>query len=336
MVLPAVGYAQETGWQFGLASLSSFYTNTKDTLTRSSNISAVAAFTTKKQSNFSIKPDVWSAGNRYHYSGELRYKNFPFNFYGVGDKTREADKEIITQKLFRFSAEVEKLLKRGIYLGATASYEDYKYTDKEPGGIYETGRFIRDKDGGRAAFIGLTQIIDSRNTNTYTTRGTYIRFNYSFAPDIFGGENFTGSLFKLDFRTFNSLNSKTVLGVQLNYQSLQGSNAPFYLLPQLGNDQVMRGYYTGRYRDRNLLATQAELRYRLIPRFGIAGFAGLGSVYENGLFSLNNLKPSYGAGLRYFVAPIRGLSVRLDYAFGEKRSNEKRQQGFYLSLSEAF
>jgi hypothetical protein len=43
-----------------------------------------------------------------------------------------------------------------------------------------------------------------------------------------------------------------------------------------------------------------------------------------------------GAGLRYFYDVERGLSVRADYAVGEKRPGEKRQSGFYLSLGEAF
>src|SRR5690606_22278548 len=123
-------------------------------------------------------------------------------------------------------------------------------------------------------------------------------------------DNFTGSLIKLDFRTFKSLNPKNTIGFNLVYNTLQGKQAPFYLLPQLGNDQIMRGYYTGRYRDENLLAAQAEFRYRFIPLLGAAVFGGTGSVYPSGGFALSDLKPSYGAGLRYFFNTERGLSVR--------------------------
>ena len=98
---------------------------------------------------------------------------------------------------------------------------------------------------------------------------------------------------------------------------------------------MMRGYYTGRYRDRNLLATQAELKYRIIPRISLVAFAGAGSVY-NTRINLGDFKPSYGAGFRYFFDTIRGLSLRMDYAFGEKRDGEERQKGFYIALGEAF
>ncbi|MBC7914383.1 MAG: polymerase [Pyrinomonadaceae bacterium] len=333
IILPAFGYAQETGFQYGLVSLTSFYTS-RDTITRNSGITAIAAFTSKKQSIFSFKPDIWSKENKYHYVADLRYKDFPFNFYGIGDNTRKADEEKINQKLLKIGAEIEKQRRKGAYTGLNASYENHKFSDVAPGGQYETNTFVRDKDGGQVAFVGLSQIIDSRNSNVYTTGGTYIKINYSYAPDLFGGENFTGSLFKTDFRTFKSYNPKAVLGFNLVYQSIQGTQTPFYLLPQLGNDEIMRGYYTGRYRDRNLLATQAEFRYRIIPRVGFVGFAGGGSAYSR--LNLRYVKPSYGAGLRYFFDTVRGLSLRMDYAFGEKRTGEERQKGFYLALGEAF
>lgn len=334
--LPVVGYSQETGAEIGIVSLYSFYTERRDTITRSSRITGVATFTTKKQSNFQLKTDIWLPQNKYHYTSEFRYKNFPFNFYGTGNKTLEADEDHIIQKLFRLSAGIEKKFGRTKYTGLNAGYESYKFSAKDAAGIFTTNQSIYDKDGGKVLFIGLSQIIDSRNSNTYTTKGTYLKLNYSYAPGIFGGNNFEGSLTKLDFRTFKRLNSKAVLGINGNYQTLRGAHSPFYLLPQFGNDEMMRGYYTGRYRDENLLALQAEIRLRFNPRFGLVGFAGTGTVYGTGDFNFGNLKPSFGGGFRYFFDIERGLSVRMDYGIGEKRPREKRQSGFYLSLGESF
>lgn len=335
--LPAVSYSQETGFEFGLITLYSFYTDRKDLLTRNSSISGVASFTTKKQSNFKLTADIWAPQNRYHKIGEIRYKNFPFNFYGVGNKTLKADEDKITQKLFKISGEVEKLFTRKFYAGLTASFEQYSFTDQETGGIFSMpDPFILDRDGGRVLFVGISQISDSRNTNTYTTDGAYLKMNLSYAPDVFGGNNFSGSLFKLDFRNFKSYNDKMVLGLQLKYQLLSGNNTPFYLLPQLGNDEMMRGYYTGRYRDKNLLAAQAEFRYRFIPKLGAVAFLGAGNVYGTRGLKIADFKPSSGVGARYFFDVDRGLSIRLDYGIGEKRSGEERQKGFYVALAEAF
>lgn len=334
--LPVIGYSQETGAEFGAVSLYSFYTDRRDTLTRASRISGVATFTTKSQSNFQLKTDIWSPGNRYHYTGEFRYKNFPFNFYGTGNQTLESNEDRITQKFFRLNAAAEKAFGKLFYTGLSINYESHRFTDKESGGIYSTDPALKDKDGGKVLFLGVSQVIDSRNSNTYTTKGTYLKLFYSYAPDLFGGTNFNGSTFRTDLRNFKSLNKKLVIGLNGTYQTIRGANTPFYLFPQLGNDEIMRGYYAGRYRDENLIALQTELRFRFHPRFGITGFAGTGTVYSNSNFSVADLKPSYGGGFRYFFDIEKGLSIRMDYGIGEKRAGESRQKGFYLSLGESF
>jgi outer membrane translocation and assembly module TamA len=97
----------------------------------------------------------------------------------------------------------------------------------------------------------------------------------------------------------------------------------------------MRGYYNGRYRDRNLIAGQTELRYRLNNRIGIVGFLGTGEV-AHASFSINALKPDYGGGLRYFFDTEKGLSIRVDYGIGQKPVGEARESGFYIGLGQAF
>ncbi|MXV17636.1 BamA/TamA family outer membrane protein [Hufsiella ginkgonis] len=338
LALPSLSYAQETGLEFGAAAVYAFHTDRQDLLTRSSSINVIATFTTKKQSNFKVQADIWSPGNRWHRLTEIRYKNFPFNFYGIGPNTAEADKDVVVQKLFRINQEVERRFGRRYYAGITLLFDQYLFRDKQPGGIFSTGTRVRDPDGGKVLFAGISQVFDNRNSNTYTTTGNSIKINLAFAPDLFGGENYTGGLLRFDTRSFLPINKKKniVAGLNVVGQSIRSGRTPFYLLPQLGNDQVMRGYYTGRYRDKNLLAAQVELRYRFIPRLGVAAFAGAGKVKSGSEQPLDGFKPSFGAGGRYFFDINRGLSVRFDYGIGEKRPGEHRQQGFYISLGEAF
>ncbi len=333
--LPVIGYSQETGAEIGVVSLYSFYTG-KDTLTRSSRITGVATITTRKQSNFQVKSDIWSPENKYHYISELRYKNFPFNFYGIGNQTLEINKDPLIQKFFRLNAGIEKKFGETKYTGLTAGFEKFDFNDKVAGGIYSTNPSLNGRDGGKVLFLGLSQIVDSRNSNTYTTKGSYLKLHYSYAPRLFGAENFEGSLFKIDMRSFKGLSNKTTLGFHGIYHSLRGANTPFYLLPQMGNDEMMRGYYTGRYRDENLVALQSELRLRFHPRLGMTAFAGTATVFGSGDFNISHLKPNLGAGVRYFFDVERGLSIRMDYGLGEKRPGELRQGGFYLSLGESF
>ena len=93
----------------------------------------------------------------------------------------------------------------------------------------------------------------------------------------------------------------------------------------------MRGYYEGRYRDRQYLAGQAEYRFPLWWRIGGAAFAGMGDVAPDlGSFTFSSLKPSYGLGLRFMINKEEKVNIRLDYAWGKETS------GFYLEITEAF
>jgi len=337
MPIPVFGYAQETGFEFGLGSIYSFYIDKADTNNRSSNFYSVASYSTKKTYNFTLRGDAWTKRNDFHFIGEMRFKNMPFNFYGIGNNTSHIDEDKLVQRMVKVQFDAEKAFLKNVYTGVSLGFENYKFKDQKTGGIYSTDNGLFDKDGGSVFFVGLSQSYDTRNSNNYPTKGFFGRISYQYAPPIFGGENFTGSQIKVNVRNFWSLAPKIVLGVQGLYYTIQSSNTSFYLLPQMGNDEMMRGYYGGRYRDENFIAAQAEIRYRFMERLGLVVFGGSGKVFANEETQLlKNFKPNYGIGGRYFFDPAKGLSVRLDYGVGEKRPNEKRQSGFYISFAEAF
>ncbi|MET4080769.1 outer membrane protein assembly factor BamA [Pedobacter sp. UYP30] len=334
--VPSFGYSQETGLQFGVGAIYSFYIDRKDTTNRSSNFSTTATYSTKRSYNFSLFGDVWTKGNRYHILEEIRFKKLPFSFYGLGNNTKAADEDKLIQQLIKLNFDLEKNTAKNAYTGVSVGFEDYAFDDKNPGGILDSGKNILDKDGGHVLYVGLSQSYDTRNSNNYPTKGFFGRVTYQYAPNVFGGQNFEGSKIGLNLRNFWRLGNRFVLGAQGIYNNVLSQNTPFYLLPQLGNDEIMRGYYSGRYRDKNLLALQAELRYRYNNRFGAVIFAGAGTVWGISEFSVDNFKPNLGGGLRYFFDPAKGLSIRIDYGIGEKRPAEKRQSGLYISLAEAF
>ncbi|PST84713.1 polymerase [Pedobacter yulinensis] len=336
MPVPVFGYSQEIGVEFGLGALYSFYADRTDTAQRSSNFSGNLSTSTKKIFNISLNADGWAKGNRYHYIADVKIRKMPFDFFGTGNSTAEADKDRLVQNMVKLAFDLEKRLLPHAYTGVSTAFEQYHFTDKAAGGMFSQPD-LTGAPGGRALFIGLSQSYDTRNSNNYPGRGFFGRVTYQYAPDLFGAGHFSGSRITANLSNFWTLHPKFILGAQGIYQTVQSRNTPFWMLPQLGNDEMMRGYYTGRYRDENLLAFQAELRFRYNHRFGAAVFAGTGQVFgEKSNLAMRGFKPNYGAGFRYFFDPEKGLSVRLDYGVGEKRPNEKRQGGFYISLAEAF
>lgn len=334
IALPGLGYAQETGFEFGASALYSFYADTVNTETRVSNLYASASYTTKGQSKIGIRADYWLSKNRYHLTAAMGYSNFPFSFYGIGNQTSAIDKDLLIQKRLYLNLGAEKLLAKHLYAALNLDLENYHFRDKLSDGIFASNGTIEGKNGGTTLLYGPGVIYDARDANTYTTQGIYINLNGGLASSL-SNTGYHGSYYQVDARQFNKLNEKLVLAFNLQYRTITGEQVPFYLLQKFGNDEMMRGYYNGRYRDKGLAAIQSELRFRLSDRIAFVGFGGTGTVF-NGALKLQELKPNYGGGLRYFFDVEKGLGVRLDYGIGEKRPNEKRQTGFYISLSEAF
>jgi len=337
VVLPILTSAPETGFEIGGAGLYSFYTDTaRANRTKVSDIYPYVSVTTKGQSHFSITTSYWSPKNLANYTGAISYINYPFNFYGIGNNTRKADKEDANEKRFKLNLGANWLVAKNLNVGLVGGGYDYRYKNIDlSNGHYSGEPPIEDIFGGAGILVGPSLLFDSRDNNTYSTRGAIITAYYNAMHGIASNNGYIGGFLNIEYSQFFSLSKKLVLGIDIQEQSLTGGLSPFYLLPALGSDEMMRGYYNGRYRDRNFIAGQTELRYRISDRFGIVGFLGTGEVAHN-MFSINTLKPDYGGGVRYFFDTEKGLSIRADYGVGAKVPGEPRQSGFYIGLGQAF
>lgn len=335
VLLPAFSSSPETGVEFGGAALLSFYSDTSNHATRVSNLFGYSTLTTKGQVKLSLNANYWAPQNRYHYTGVISFYNYPSNFYGVGNNTRAADVQHVNEKRYKLGFSGEKKITDNFYMGVVAGVikyfypYDYNYTDI----IYAPN--VESRHGGANVYIGPSFTFDTRNNNTYTTRGMIINAYYNLMHGVYANNAYKGGFFNIECSQFFALGRQLVLGVDIQEQSLTGGSSPFYLLPQMGSDEMMRGYYQGRYRDRNYLAGQTELRYRISKRFGLAGFVGTGEVFHSS-FDMEQLKPNYGGGLRYFFDVEKGLAIRLDYGVGQKPAGEKREGGFYVALGQSF
>lgn len=334
-LLPVFSSAPETGLEVGGSALYSFYTDTVHNDTRVSNIFGYGTITTKGQSRISLSTTYWAPHNAWRYLASVSYINFPFDFYGIGPNTYKANKDHLGQKRFKLNIEADKKFGKYVYVGLVAGGFDYKFTNDNPGGIFDTNPQVQSRTGGGSLLAGPAFIFDTRNNNTYTTSGIIVTSYYNLMQGVGANNGYRGGLLNIEVSQFNSLSKRLMLGFDVQSQNLTGNQSPFYLLPSLGSDELMRGYYNGRYRDRNLIAGQTELRYRLSDRIGLAGFAGAGTV-SGKPFTFTNLKPNYGGGLRYFFDVEKGLTARLDYGAGQKVAGEARQSGVYFSMGEAF
>jgi len=118
-----------------------------------------------------------------------------------------------------------------------------------------------------------------------------------------------------------------VLSLRGRMESVYGQNAevPYFLLPWLGSGSTLRGYGTGRFRDRHSLLMTGEWRW--IPnRFALdmALFCDAGTVAPRFKdLHFGDLKYDYGVGIRLHGPAVTAL--RFDVAHGS--------EGWHLVIS---
>jgi hemolysin activation/secretion protein len=91
------------------------------------------------------------------------------------------------------------------------------------------------------------------------------------------------------------------------------SNVPFFLLPSIGGGTTVRGYPDFRFRDRNRLVMNAELRWTPARFLDMAVFYDTGKVAERRRdLDFEDLKESYGIGMR--LIGLQGYAFRIEAA----------------------
>jgi hypothetical protein len=88
----------------------------------------------------------------------------------------------------------------------------------------------------------------------------------------------------------------------------------------------------GRYRDRHMVAGQAEYRLHVWRRVGVDAFVGAGQVTPRlDAVALSDLHYSVGYGLRILRDPQERMNLRIDMGCGRNGAS-----GLYFTVGEAF
>jgi hypothetical protein len=320
--VPTFGYSPETKTYIGVVSLFTIDLY-QDSITRSSNAKVEFNYTWNKQIilenewNYFFKDEAWFT------QGLLHYSKYPDIYYGIGDNTPNSAEVNFESTRIKADIDLLKNISDKWFAGIGLNY--YNFTDVSyvsPNLVYPE---LKDESNWGLKLILLK---DSRNNILTPANGTYLKFVNSFKYS----ETFYDQI-TLDLRQYYSLGQKqdqTIAG--RFYQSSVLNTPPFYDYSLMGGDKLVRGYYAGRYRDKNLTSLQLEYRVNLFWKIGLATFAGVSAIYPDlSSISPKTAKPNLGVGLRFLVDKKENTSLRFDYAVG---SND--QSGFYVSFGESF
>lgn len=328
IAIPFIYYSPETKLAFGGGGVLNFRAGRNKELTRASTIWTFGTLNLAKQFQVVVKPEIYFERNRFFLSGNLRYERTPQNFYGIGNDMPSTAEESYTPRIVNFQVGVKKKFLGHLFAGVQYDFEQMTMEKVEPGGMLEDGE-IPGSRGGLFSGFGVSLDWDTRDAILYPRKGVF----FQITADTYGamtGSDFAFTSLKLDCREYFLVAPDQVLALQAYVRSTAGE-VPFHKLAFLGGESLMRGYYKGRFRDKDILAVQAEYRVMVTKRIGVVGFAGLADVFPAfAEFKLKTIKYSLGTGFRYMVNKREGTTLRLDMAWG------KRSFGLYFTAQEAF
>lgn len=320
--VPTIGYSPETSTYLGAVTLFTFR-DKHDSITRTSNAKIKFTYTWNKQVIIESDWNYFFPEEKWFTRGILHYSKYPDLYYGIGFNTPDEGEVIFQSNRYIFDVDLLRLIQKNWFFGSGINYTNYSNVENQSDKISYPELENESNLGLKAILLS-----DSRNNILSPSGGNYFEFINSF--------NFSSSFYyktSLDYRRYfewGELN-KHLLAGRLYHSSIIG-NPPFYDFNMIGGDQFTRGYYLGRFRDKNFSTLQIEYRSPVLWRFGLAAFGGL-SIIADGFQNVDNenIKPNAGVGLRFLTDKNEGTSLRIDYAIGVKN-----QSGFYISFGESF
>jgi Omp85 superfamily domain len=328
---PTLAYSPETDIEIGFSMVYLFQAK-KDTLNRISEFNSFSFITLQSQYGIWLDNAIYGNRDKWFVLGRTRFQKYPLLYYGIGPATSKQFPATIDATSFVFRQRVLRKIIPNLFIGPEVDYQNLFNTSIE----HDKDDLIKEvpigSEGSSNIGLGAALVYDNRHNVLNVRKGYFAELGFLHYSDKVGSKyRFTGV--NTDIRAYYPVNKRNVLAWQVTGNFFTG-NVPFNQMALIGGETIMRGYYFGRYRDKNMIAAQTE--YRLLPlsfskRIGAAVFASaavLGPRIDN--LQVSNVKFSAGAGLRYLLFPKKDIYVRFD--LGVTREG----LGFYFFTGESF
>ena len=322
--VPLVNYSKTIGASFGAMANMYYKVSSNDTISPSSSTGIFGMYTTNKTYFLAAFQQLYLHEDRWRISAAVGagninsqyWQDFPVDggeFIGYGTKARFA------------MAKVDRKVYDNLYVGANANFVNsetaYDFPDFFPDSLKYDSRYLNN--------LGYQVNYDKRDHQISPFSGFNIAFKSNYFRKWLKGEN---NFVKFEFiynHYFMVRNERNILVARFS-AAISAGDVPFQGKNVVGQDDL-RGYSSGRYRNDQIYALQAEYRWRFYKRLGMVGFAGVATAVEKAGDIFNTgLLPGAGVGLRYLMIPEERINVGIDIAKG------KGDWGLYFRIGESF
>lgn len=331
LAFPTAGFSPETSLEIGLRVFSLYYAKNDTLVNRLNEIVLYGFVTLRGQFGAQLENAVYSDKNTYYLLGRARYQQFPLLFYGIGPDAPPGNPALVNSNYLQIRQRGLRQLVGNLYAGVELDFQNlqriqFERVDPNSFELPLGGR------GSTTLELGGAVVYDDRKNVLNVRKGAFLEL--ALLRNVPLGSEYRFGRFLFDGRLFRPLGAPNrVIAFQATGTFMNG-DVPFNNLALLGSETAMRGYYLGRYRDKNLLAAQTEVRwlpFGFSKRWGGTLFASVGTVAPTlDALRLNQVRWAAGGGLRFLFFQKKDVYLRGDLGFTREGT------GLYFSLGEAF
>ena len=325
-ILGGPHYSSTTGVGLGIVASGLYRIDRNDPTLPLSNVSIFSNVTSKGLLMVGVRGNNVFARERFRFDYTTYIYTFPSTLWGIGyEKGNNDDNETDYSRL-KFEAKPRFLVRLAphTYIGPLFNVQYVNLTD-----FNEDVAKLMGSDERKFTTVGggLSFTYDSRDIILNATRGWFVQLDQIFNPSWLGNKH-VYHWTDLTVSTYHKAWRGAVIAGE--FHSLFNYNdVPWPMLATVGGQSRMRGYFEGRYRDKNIVEAQIELRQHIKKRHGIVVWVGAANVFPK--FSEMRLKqtlPNFGTGYRWRFK--QGVNVRLDLGL------TRNGMGFIFNINEAF
>jgi len=327
VIAPIPGRSPQLGWKLTLAGGYFLESRDEDSEAAPSLLGGFAMIAENGSYAYGGGANLHLMDDRLRVKAGAGYMDVRYRFYGIGNDDAENGISVdILQEAPMYFASASWRVWNKLYVGLGYLGGDVETRLRFT--LPDTQFF----DPRLKLDIGAYAIpieFDTRDHAQFPRNGWLVNGRAMFYRESAGGD-FDAETFKVSVNHYRPMREQDVLAFRATVRSTGGDDVPFFLLSSFGGSTDLRGYPSGRYRDRMMYALQSEYRWQFNDRWIFTGFAGFGEVADNfGDFGENYL-PAAGIGTRFVLSKKHRVGLSVDIAVGKDGTE------FYFGVGEAF
>ena len=325
--VPGPNYSSTTGLGLGFLGTATYSTDRSDPTLQRSNASIYSNMTTKGFFMVGLRGNHIFPHEKFQLDYKVNLSTFSNEYWGIGYVNADNDDNKTDYRRNRINAMARFMIKLApkTFIGPFVNYRVVQARNIKDEYAY---LWQGQSKTARAYTAGVSFTYDSRDFMLNASRGVFLQIDQTFTPRCFGNGDYNFSSTEATFATYGKLWKGAILAGELHGIFNYG-HTPWAFMAEVGTNDRMRGYYAGRYNDKNLIEGQIELRQHIKGRSGVVAWVALANAFADfDHIAWRRTLPNAGVGYRWEFK--KRINIRIDYGF------TRNGGGLIFNINEAF